>query len=254
MDLARRRKQLAAHAFTLAALAAWAAYASVTPSYQMPGPLTVAVRMAWFFTDAAAFGHLLLSLAHVLAAIAVSFVFGTALALLPHYAPVFRLMVHGRLTPFLNSFSGIGWTLLAIVWFGINDFTVVFAVTAILLPFAIVNMREGLASLDPELIEMGRSFGRSRVRNLFKIVVPALYPFIFATLRISFGVSWKVALTAELFGGNAGLGYLVNVARQEYNTPLIFAVIGLIIAFVYSVNRFVFTPLQDHVARTYAGA
>ncbi len=105
-------------------------------------------------------------------------------------------------------------------------------------------MREGLASLDAELIEMGRSFGRSRLRNFLKIVVPALYPFIFATLRISFGVSWKVALTAELFGGNAGLGYLFNVARQEYNTPLIFAVIGLIIAFVYSVNRFVFVPLQ----------
>ena len=45
--------------------------------------------------------------------------------------------------------------------------------------------------------------------------------------------SWKVALTAELFGGNAGLGYLVNVARQEFDTPTIFAVIVLIIAFVY---------------------
>ena len=37
---------------------------------------------------------------------------------------------------------------------------------------------------------------------------PALLPFGAATLRIMFGVAWKVALTAELFGGSNGLGYI----------------------------------------------
>ncbi len=45
---------------------------------------------------------------------------------------------------------------------------------------------------------------------------------MFATLRIMFGVAWKVTLTAELFGGNSGLGYLINMARQDFDTTTIF--------------------------------
>ena len=69
------------------------------------------------------------------------------------------------------------------------------------------------------------------------ILVPSLYPFIFATLRIMFGVAWKVTLTAELFGGNSGLGYMINLARQEFDTATIFAAIILIIAFVHGIDQ-----------------
>ena len=250
MTLARKQR-LAAHAFTLGVLALWLVYARIVPPYQMPGPLPVARDMASFFADRLAFGQLLLSLGHVAAAIAVSFLLGVGIAVLAHYVPVLRLLVYGRLTPFLNSFSGIGWTLLAVLWFGLNDFTVIFAVTAVLLPFALVNMREGLQSLDGELLEMAASFGRSGWLRFLKIVLPSLAPFMFATLRVAFGVSWKVALTAELFGGNGGLGYLVNVARQEINTPLIFAAIGLIVLFVHATDRYLLTPVQSHVFRRY---
>lgn len=69
------------------------------------------------------------------------------------------------------------------------------------------------------------------------------------TTRISFGVAWKVALTAELFGGNTGLGYLLNLARQDFDMPLVLGVIIIIVAFVYSTDRFVFAPIQTVLAR-----
>jgi len=246
-----RKQRLAAHAFTLGALVLWLVYSRIVPPYQMPGPAPVARDMVSFFADRLPLGQLLLSLGHVAAAIAVSFVLGVGIALIAHYLPVLRLLIYGRLTPFLNSFSGIGWTLLAVLWFGLNDVTVIFAVSAVLLPFALVNMREGLQSLDGELLEMAESFGRSRLRRFQKIVLPSLAPFMFATLRVSFGVSWKVALTAELFGGNGGLGYLVNVARQEINTAMIFAAIGLIVLFVHATDLYLLTPLQNHVFDRY---
>ena len=81
----------------------------------------------------------------------------------------------------------------------------------ILIPFATINIRTGLNELDADMIEMGRSLSRSRALRFIKLLVPMLLPYVFATLRTSFGVSWKVVLTAELFGGNAGVGYLLNV-------------------------------------------
>jgi len=111
---------------------------------------------------------------------------------------------------------------------------------------------EGGADMRQREGEMARSFGRRPLAEFRAIVLPSLYPYVFATLRIGFGVAWKVALTAELFGGNAGLGYLFNIARQDYDTPLIFVVIVLMIAFVYLVDRQILAPLQARLGRHYA--
>ena len=230
----RTAGRLAAHLSTLLFLAAWQAVSLVAPSYLLPGPVPVAQRLWQFVTSSRDLGHLGASLFHVAAAIAISFVIGSLLALLPYYIPVLRFAIERRIGPFLNSFSAIGWTLLSIMWFGVSPFTVIFAISAVLVPFALVNIAAGLAGIDSEIIEMAASFTRRRLRMFVRVIVPSLYPFIFATLRIMFGVAWKVTLTAELFGGNSGLGYMINLSRQEFDTATIFTAIIIIIAFVHS--------------------
>jgi NitT/TauT family transport system permease protein len=244
-----RRSRAAAHLFTLAFLGVWAAYSATVPAFVLPGPVPVAVRLYQFLTTYDLFKQAFASLAHTVAAMAISFLAGCAFAFLAYYLPVFRLAVHGRLSPFLNSFSGIGWTLLSIVWFGINDATVVFAISVVLTPFAIINMREGLETLDREMLEMAASFTRNRWREFVLVVLPALAPFVFATLRISFGVAWKVALAAELFGGRSGLGYLFNAARENFDVRLILAIIIVIISFVHATDRLLFVPIEARIAR-----
>jgi NitT/TauT family transport system permease protein len=245
-------RRMAAHLFTLLFLAAWWASSLVAPAYLLPGPGEVARRLATFATSGRDLGHLGASLYHVVASIALSFVLGSLLALLAYYWPVFRFAVEKRLGPFLSAFSGIGWTLLSVMWFGISPGTVIFAISAVLVPFALVNMTAGLAAIDREMSEMATSFTRRQMRIFVRVVVPSLYPFIFATLRIMFGVAWKVTLTAELFGGNSGLGYLINLARQEFDTETIIAAIVIIIAFVHAVDRLIFAPLQTILSRHYA--
>lgn len=246
---ARRKARLAGHAFVIAFIAIWGLYALTVETYTMPGPRDVAIRLGQFLADPHELKHMFYSFGHIIAAVVISFLAGSALAFQGHYLPVFRLMIFGRLNPFLNSFSGIGWTFLAIVWFGIGDMTVIFVICMVLIPFAVINMQEGLANLDGEMVEMARSFTRSGSRRFFKVILPLLYPFIFATIRISFGVAWKVALTAELFGGNTGMGYLLNLARTNFDTPLILVVIVIIVAFVYSTDRWIFVPIQANLAR-----
>jgi NitT/TauT family transport system permease protein len=246
-------RNLAGHIFTLLFLAAWEAGAYVAPPYLLPSPVMVAWRLWHFILSRRDMFHLGASLFHVAVAIAVSFIIGALLALLPYYVPVLRFTVGRRLGPFLNAFPAIGWTLLAIMWFGVTPLTVIFAISAVLVPFALVNLSAGLAAIDRDTIEMATSFTRRRARIFALVIVPSLYPFIFATLRIMFGVAWKVTLTAELFGGNSGLGYMINMARQEFDTATIFAAIVLIIAFVHSMDHYLLSPLQTSVSRHYAG-
>jgi NitT/TauT family transport system permease protein len=246
--------QWALHGFTVAALAAWWVYAQFVPAYLLPDPLAVLKRMVAFVTTAQLTLQLLISLGHVAAALALSFLAGAVLAFAAHYVVPLRMLIDARITPFLNAFSGIGWLFLAILWFGIDSTTVIFAVTMILIPFATINLRTGLVELDAELLELGRSLARSRLATFVKLLVPMLVPYAFAALRTGFGVAWKVTLTAELFGGNAGVGYLLNVARQEFETETIFAIILFILLFVAAVETLIFRPLQRRLDRRYRNA
>ncbi len=63
-----------------------------------------------------------------LGAIALSFVIGALLALLPVLLSIWRFAIQHRLAPLLNAFPGVGWTLLAVMWFGINSGAVIFAI------------------------------------------------------------------------------------------------------------------------------
>lgn len=237
--------------FWAGALGVWFVYSLFVPAYQLPGPAAVAARMGEFLFDPALLLQLGVSLAHVAAAMVISFIAGGVLGLLPSVFPATQRLVDQRLTPFLNAFSGIGWLFLAILWFGVNSVTVIFAVTMVLTPFAIINLRTGIAELDRELLELGESLSRSSLRRFMKLGAPMLAPYAFATLRTSFGVSWKVVLTAELFGGSGGMGYLLNTARQEFDSETVFAVIVFMLLFVALAEIAAFRPAQRRLDRRY---
>ena len=244
-------KSRAAHAFTAAFLLLWAAVSPAIPEYLAPAPWSVAARMADFVIDPRRAGHALTTLAHVGAALGAAFFVGLMLAMVPYLAPVTGFAVDKRISPFLNAFSGLGWAMFAVLWFGVTHLSVIFAVGAILLPFSLIGLREGLRAADRELLEMTKSFTRARHKHIFRVVLPALMPFMMAALRTGFGTAWKVVLVVELIGGNSGFGFLLNSARQTFDSVTVFAVIGLIVAFVYCAERFVFMPLQRRVQRHY---
>ena len=229
----------------------WHAYSLQVPTYQLPGPGPVASTILEILSDANMSRQILLSLIHISSAMVIAFVIGSFIAILPNLHPVSAHFIDQRLTPFLNSFSGVGWLFIAILWFGINSFTVIFAVTMVLVPFAIINLRTGLSELDIEIIELGNSLTRRKLKNFCKLIIPMLYPYAFATFRISFGVSWKVVLTAELFGGSGGMGYMLNKARQEFETEIIFALITCMIIFVIAAELLVFQQIQKSLDKRY---
>ena len=92
---------------------------------------------------------------------------------------------------------------------------------------------------------MARSFTDSSLRQFILVGLPMLTPFLFATLRLNFGVAWKIALTAELLGGNAGLGYLMNLAMQDQNTTRILTIAFFIVIFVYLIDVWLFDRVQN---------
>ncbi|WP_165938526.1 ABC transporter permease [Parafrankia sp. BMG5.11] len=193
--------------------------------------------------------HTLTSLIRITVAMALAMVAGAALILLTQVAPWTDALIGGRFLPLLNAVPGVGWAILGLIWLGVGDSAVVFVVTLILLPFAMVTLREGLKAIDPDLREMGRSFTRSRLAVLCRIELPLLLPYILAATRLSFSVGWKVAIIAEFFGAEMGLGLVMNQARQNFQTSMVFASIITVVVIVFVVESLILDPLGNWVAR-----
>jgi NitT/TauT family transport system permease protein len=158
--------------------------------------------------------------------------------------PATKAIVHERIKPFLNSFPSIGWAIMAVIWFGQSNLTVMFVQVMILTPFCLINVSEGLRDLDRELLEMGRSFTRNPVKQFLKITLPLLMPYIMAAVRIGYGVAWKISLVAELFGAESGLGYVMLRAQTVADGALVFAsCFAIVIVFMLG-EKFIINPLS----------
>jgi ABC-type nitrate/sulfonate/bicarbonate transport system permease component len=67
---------------------------------------------------------------------------------------------------------------------------------------------------------------------------------MFSAVRISYGVGWKVSLIAELFGTKTGLGYLLNFAHYNFDTPLLFGTICAIVILTYVTDKWGFEQIE----------
>ena len=73
----------------------------------------------------------------------------------------------------------------------------------------LINTAVAVASIDKDLINVGRVIRLHWVTQVFKIALPASLPMIFTGLRISLGIGWMVLIAAEMLAQNPGLGKFV---------------------------------------------
>ena len=248
MTARRLGERAIADGLVVAAVAGWWLLSLRLPDFLMPSPWQVARTLADLFLTPSLLADTAASAARVVAAVALATLLGGALAVVPYRWPVADTIVRGRITPFLNSFPSVGWAILAMTWFGTTDAAVIFVEVAILTPFCLINVLEGLNELDRELIEMGWSFTHHGGRNFVKLVVPMLLPYVMSAIRIAYGVGWKIALVAELFGVSSGLGYLMLKAEIVSDAATVYATCFAIVVLFLAGEKLVLDPLSRLVA------
>lgn len=233
----------------LLAVMGWWLTAKGLPDFVLPAPPAVLTAIAKFAIDPILLRHLGVSFARVTAAVSFAMVFAVLLALAARRSPTFAAILQQRLLLVLNSFPSVGWAILGVIWFGVSNPTVIFIEVAIILPFCLTNALEGFRNIDVELEEMGRSLTRNRWRQFTHLTLPLVMPFLAAGLRISFGICWKIALVAELFGAQSGLGYLLLQAQANADATMVFAVCFVIVIVVFVIDGLVLAPLARAYSR-----
>jgi len=73
----------------------------------------------------------------------------------------------------------------------------------------LINTAVGVASIDRDLINVGRVLKLNKRTQITRIILPSSLPLIFTGLRLSLGVGWMVLIAAEMLAQNPGLGKFV---------------------------------------------
>ena len=81
----------------------------------------------------------------------------------------------------------------------------------------LVNTTLGVSTVDKDYINVAKVLKLSWTQQLFKIVLPASLPLMFAGMRISLGVGWMVLIAADMLAQNPGLGKFVWDEYQNNN-------------------------------------
>ena len=123
---------------------------------------------------------------------------------------------------------------LFILWFGIGETPKVALVAlGVVIPLYL-NLVAALRGIDPDLREAAATLRLTRAEQLRHVIAPAAMPGALVGFRQSLGVAWLALIVAEQINANAGLGFMINNARDFLRTDVVvvgllaYAVLGLL--------------------------
>ena len=111
---------------------------------------------------------------------------------------------------------------LLILWLGIGIGSKIAVVFLISVFPILISTASGVRNVDAHFLDVAKAFGATRSQVVFKVLIPAGLPFVLTGVRLAIGRAIVGVVIGELFGANAGLGYLIYTAGQTFDVPALF--------------------------------
>lgn len=155
----------------------------------------------------------------------------------------------GFLVTALQSIPSIVWFPLAIIWFGLNDFAILFIVTLGATWTMIINTTSGFKNVPILYQRVAKSLGSSGFHFLRTVILPASIPHLISGLRIAWAFSWRALMAGELLGATKGLGQLLETGRSLGQMDLVIAVMIIIGIIGTIIDNTFFLRLERNVEK-----
>ena len=213
----------------LGLLAVWEGYVRIfdVQKWLLPSPTVIAVTMV---DDAALLGrHTWITLVEVLMGFGVALSAGVLLASMIAFSRTLERAIY----PFViasQTIPIIAVAPLLLIWVGYGLTPKIIVVGLIAFFPVVVNMVDGLKSVDPDMVNLMRTLGASRWQIFKKLQLPSSLPFLFSGTKIAMAVSVIGAVIGEWVGSSGGLGYLMIRSKPQFLTERVFAAIVVLSA------------------------
>lgn len=138
-----------------------------------------------------------------------------------------------------NSIPKVAVVPILVMWFGIGEVPAI--LTAFLISFfpIVVNVATGLATIEPEMEDVLRALGASKLDVMRKVGIPRAMPYFFGSLKVAITLAFVGTVVSETIAANAGLGHLMVQAGSNFQMPLVFA--GLLLLAIEGIGMYAVT-------------
>jgi NitT/TauT family transport system permease protein len=192
--------------------------------------------------------HVAITLKRVLIAFFIAMFLGVVLGIM--------MGLSSKINLFFDIFLIIGLNIPALVtiiicyiWFGLTDFSAILAVIINKVPIIIVNIREGVKSMDKKYLQLAQVYSLSSKDVIKNIYLPQIYPYIMATTRLTISLVWKIVLVVELLGRSDGVGFQIAMFFQDFDITSIFAYSFAFIFIVILIEKMILNPIENRVKK-----
>lgn len=206
-------------------LVRWQAY----PPFILPSPWLVWRKFLTTVSEGTLVRHAGITLLEIIIGLCI----GLSLAFVLGYLLGKNRLFERVVSPYIVASQSIPIVAIApllVIWFGSGLLSKVLVCALITFFPTLISTIVGIRNVDSDLIDLMRSLRASRWQLFRLLELPAAAPVIFGGLKLSVILSVVGAVVGEFMGADAGLGFLINLARGILDTPLMFvAVISLVI-------------------------
>jgi len=194
------------------------------PAFILPPPILVWQRFMVVLFDGSLIRNLLVTLNEVI----VGLFFGVTIATFFGYLLAKSVTIEKLLSPYIVASQSIPTVAIApllVIWFGSGISSKVLICALIVFFPVLVNTVVGLRSVPEDLQDLMRSLQASRLQTIRFLEIPAAMPVFLGGLRIGATLSVIGALVGEFVASDSGLGFMINRARGQYDTALVFVTV-----------------------------
>jgi NitT/TauT family transport system permease protein len=153
------------------------------------------------------------------------------------------------MTSMFNPLPAIALLPLALIWFGLGNGSLIFVLVHSVTWAIALNTHSGFLSVSNTLKMVGRNYGLTGPRYIWKILIPAAFPSILTGLKIGWAFAWRTLIAAELvFGvssGQGGLGWFIFENKNTLDIPNVFAGLLTVILIGLVIENVIFRTIEN---------
>ena len=135
--------------------------------------------------------------------------------------------------PIIIALNGIPRTALAplfIVWLGIGIWSKVGVVFLLTFFLNFFNTYTGMRQMDQEYVDLARLMRVRGLKLTFRVILPAISPYVFTGIRTSIPFSVIGAIVGEFIAATEGIGFFIRLSAGIFRTADVF--VGIIVLMI----------------------
>ena len=211
------------------ALWQWVPGAAGIPEFILPPPSKVWAEFVRMQSAERIWMHTGITALEVVA----GFVLGSLLGVVVGFALGIAPRAELVLSPYILALQiapKVAFAPLFVMWMGFTVYPKILVAILIVFFPVLINVLTAIRGVDPDWINLARSFSASGWQLIRLIEAPATLGPLFSGLRIGATLAVIGVVVGELVGGNQGLGYLLTFGEGQGNTAMVFVAIILLTA------------------------